>query len=220
MKILLVEDNDRLSDRLSEKLGKKYVVDRAATGSEARMLAQSLDYNLILLDLGLPDESGADVCRDIRRSKDVPIIILTGEFDTSTKVSLLESGADDFIVKPFDFKELTARIDAVSRRQSRPQLKKILTHKDLIVDTERQEVTRAGISVKLRKKEFQILEYLLLHKGRILTREMILSHAWGHDTTSWKGTIDVHVKHLRDKMDRPFNEAYIKTVYGLGYRIE
>jgi DNA-binding response OmpR family regulator len=220
MKILLVEDNDRLADRLSEKLGKKYVVDRAATGSEARVLVHTVDYSLILLDLGLPDESGIDVCTDIRRSKDTPIIILTGEFATDTKVDLLASGVDDFIVKPFDFKELTARIDAVSRRQSRPQLKKTLTHKDLVVDTERQEVTRDGVSIRLRKKEFQILEHLLLHKGRILTREMILSLAWGHDTTSWKGTVDVHIKHLRDKIDRPFEEAYIKTVYGLGYRIE
>lgn len=220
MKILLVEDNDRLADRLSEKLSKKYVVDRASTASEAHVLSSQVDYNLILLDLGLPDENGADVCRDIRRKKDVPIIILTGEFDTATKVSLLEIGADDFIVKPFDFKELTARIDAVSRRQSRPRLKKTLIHKGLIVNTERQEVSRDGIGIKLRKKEFQILEYLLLNKGRILTREMILSHAWGHDTTSWKGTVDVHIKHLRDKIDRSFDEKHIKTVYGLGYRIE
>ncbi len=220
MKILLVEDNDRLADRLSEKLGKKYVVDRAATASEAHMLSSKVDYNLILLDLGLPDENGADFCKEIRRQNNVPIIILTGEFDTATKVSLLEIGADDFIVKPFDYTELTARIDAVSRRQSRPHLKKTLVHKDLVVNTERQEVSRAGQEIKLRKKEFQILEYLLLNKGRILTREMILSHAWGHDTTSWKGTVDVHIKHLRDKIDRPFDEKYVKTVYGLGYRVE
>jgi len=220
MKILLIEDNDRLADRLSEKLGVHYVVDRASTGREALALLKSVDYNLILLDLGLPDASGLEVCREIRKQKETPIIVITGSFETATKVQLLENGADDFIVKPFAFTELKARVDAVSRRQERPQMKRTLIHKDLTVDTERHEVVRDGAPIKLRRKEFQILEYLLMHKGRILTREMILSHAWGHDTTSWKGTIDVHVKHLRDKVDRPFEEHYIKTIYGLGYRIE
>ncbi len=221
MKLLLVEDNERLVERIKQQLTKSYLVDVAMSGSEALEKIRTIDYTVILLDLGLPDMNGRDVCRMTRQLRvKTPILILTGEDDVTSRVQLLNYGADDYLAKPFDSEELRARIAALSRRAPLRQIKTSIRYKDLVIDVEQRKVYRAGTYIPLRRKEFDILEYLVANKGRVLTREMIINHAWDASKTSWNSTVDVHIKHLRDKIDRPFPTSLIKTAYGLGYRVD
>ena len=221
MKLLLVEDNPRLAERISYHLRKSYVLDTVATGQDALNKVMAVEYGVILLDLGLPDMSGLAVCEKLRSMHiDNPILVLTGNGDMSDRVKLLNAGADDYVTKPFNTDELRARIAAVGRRKSRGHTQSQIIYRDLIIDVARHTVTRAGTSVALRRKEFDILEYLVTNQGRIMTREMIMDHVWSAHTTSWTSTVDVHIKHLRDKIDRPFETAYIKTAYGLGYKVD
>jgi two-component system copper resistance phosphate regulon response regulator CusR len=133
---------------------------------------------------------------------------------------MLDLGADDYLCKPFDVQELRARIQALGRRRSKPKVSQVIRYQDLEIDTMTHTVIRNGNTIILRRKEFEILEYLANNQGRIVTRKMIMDHVWNADTKSWLNTVDVHIKHLRDKIDRPFEVAYIKTAYGLGYKLE
>jgi len=221
MKLLIVEDNVRLAERINERLKKIYTIDVVQTGKDALTKAKQIDFGVIILDIGLPDISGYEVCKTLREADiQTPILVLTGEDDMETRVKLLESGADDYMIKPFDVSELRARIGALSRRRSRQPLNPIITYKDLVIDTNQRKVHREGLPLILRRKEFDILEYLVSNSGRVLTREMILNHAWDADKVSWTSTVDVHIKHLRDKVDKPFATQIIKTAYGLGYRVD
>jgi DNA-binding response OmpR family regulator len=222
MKILLVEDNAHLLERVKKQLDKLYVVDIARTGHEAVEKGTYAGYGVILLDLGLPDISGLTVCKRLRdKGVETPILILTGMDDMTTRVDLLNHGADDYVTKPFDNRELKARVAALSRRSPlRYKKSPVITYKDLVIDPNKREVYRQGVGIPLRRKEFDILEYLVNNNGRVLTREMIINHAWDSNKTSWNSTVDVHIKHLRDKIDRPFNSSLIKTAYGLGYRVD
>lgn len=221
MKILIVEDNLRLVERMKYRLEKWYVIETASTGHEALTMASSHEFNAVLLDLGLPDMNGLEVCQRIREaSPDMPIIIITGVDEVVSKVQLLDAGADDYITKPFDAQELRARINALIRRRPRLPSLSILKAGDLIIDPSRRLVSRSGEPITLRRKEFDILEYLVINKGRVLTRDMIVSHAWTSTSSSWTGSVDVHVKHLRDKVDKPFSYPLIKTVYAVGYMID
>jgi DNA-binding response OmpR family regulator len=221
MKLLLIEDNPRLAERIAYHLRKAYVVDIVESGEDALEQIQHIEYGVILLDLGLPGMSGLEVCKNMRRLKvNNPILVLTGNGEMTTRVDLLNAGADDFVTKPFNTDELRARITAVGRRQMRTHVRSIITYRDLTMDIDRHAVSRLGVSINLRRKEFDILEYLVTNKGRIMTRSMIMDHVWSAHTNSWTSTVDVHIKHLRDKVDRPFEEAYIKTAYGLGYKID
>lgn len=221
MKLLVVEDNPRLAERIKHKLHKIHSIDIEDNGHAAIEKSKQVEYDVIILDLGLPDMSGQEVCRLLRLSGiTAPILILTAVDELDSKVRLLDIGADDYLTKPFDSNELRARIAALARRKSRHNPRKIISYLDLIIDIEQRKVSRAGIDIILRRKEFDILEYLISNSGRILTRDMIMNHAWDGDKLSWNSTIDVHIKHLRDKIDRPFNVAIIKTAYGLGYRVD
>jgi len=221
MKLLLIEDNQRLSERISYHLRKSYVVDIVESGEDALEKVKNIEYGVILLDLGLPGMSGLEVCKNIRRLKvDNPILVLTGNADITDRVALLNAGADDYVTKPFNTDELRARIAAVGRRQTRSHIRSIITYRELTMDIDQHKVSRAGAEITLRRKEFDILEYLITNKGRIMTRDMIMDHVWSSHTNSWTSTVDVHIKHLRDKVDKPFEDAYIKTAYGLGYKIE
>lgn len=221
MKILIIEDNSRLSDRIIHHLHKSYTFEICHNGEDALTRVGYENYGIILLDLGLPDINGLDICKELRKQGiHTPILILTGEDNVSTKVELLRSGADDYMTKPFDISELQARIQALSRRSTnQKKLRKILLHNELSLNPESREVTRNGNLITLRRKEFDILECLLVNKGQIMTRESIMSYAWDSTSNSWTSTIDVHIKHLRDKVDKPFVDKYIETVYGIGYRI-
>lgn len=221
MKLLLIEDNPRLAERISYHLRKTYVVDTVENGEDALDRIQHIEYGVILLDLGLPGMSGLEVCRNMRKLKfNNPILVLTGNGEMATRVDLLNAGADDFVTKPFNTEELRARIAAVGRRQNRTHIRSIITYRDLAMDIDQHAVSRSGVDIVLRRKEFDILEYLVTNKGRIMTRSMIMDHVWSANTNSWASTVDVHIKHLRDKVDRPFEDAYIKTAYGLGYKID
>lgn len=221
MKILLVEDNANLVDRVKRHLGKAYLIDVATNGEEALDKLDQVEYGTIVLDLGLPDMSGLEVCKQVRAKNIMtPILVLTGIDDMMTRVDLLDNGADDYVTKPFNRDELRARISALARRQPQRPKGPTLEIGDLIIDTEQRKVYRQGQYIPLRRKEFDILEYLANNKGRVLTREMIINHAWDSSKASWNSTVDVHIKHLRDKIDRPFKSPLIKTAYGLGYRVD
>lgn len=221
MKVLVIEDNPRLASRIKQQLQRWYIIETASSGDEGIRLASSHSFDLIMLDLGLPDVPGIDVCRSIRSlSKDVPILVVTGIDTTKSRVELLDTGADDYIAKPFDLSELRARINALTRRRVRSESDPTISVGDLTIEPSSRKVMRAGVNVSLRKKEFDILEYLAINAGRVLSREMIINHAWATNSTSWTGSVDVHIKQLRDKVDKPFDYPLIKTIYGVGYMIE
>lgn len=221
MKLLLVEDNHRLAERIKNQLSKLYLVDTIHTGRETLDKARQYDYSVIILDLGLPDMSGLDVCKQLRANNiTVPVLVLTGQDNMDKRIELLDCGADDYVTKPFNSRELRARIDTLARRTKLQYEKPTITFYDLVIDRSKRKVYRSGIHVPLRRKEFDILEYLVNNSGRVLTREMILNHAWDSNRSSWNSTVDVHIKHLRDKIDRPFSSSLIKTAYGLGYRVD
>lgn len=221
MKILVIEDNPRLAARIKDQLRRWYIVEVAHSGDQGLQLVAASPFDIILLDLGLPDAPGLSVCQEIRKlSQDIPILIVTGIDTVDSRVSLLENGADDYITKPFDLSELRARINALSRRRARNKNTPMIVLGDLIIDPARRLVTRAGRDIQLRRKEFDILEYLTLHPGRVMSRQNIINHAWASTSTSWIGSVDVHIKQLRDKIDKPFSYPLIKTSYGLGYMVD
>lgn len=220
MKILLIEDNERLAERIQYKLTKNFVIDIVHTGEAALTQVEIIDYGVIVLDIGLPDMSGRELCTKLRANYDIPIIALTGFQDIATRVEMLDLGVDDYLCKPFDIQELRARLHALARRRTKPKISQKLFYKELVIDTMTHEVKRNGQLLSLRRKEFEILEYLVSNQGRVVTRKMIMDHVWNADTQSWINTVDVHIKHLRDKVDKPFQIPYIKTAYGIGYKIE
>lgn len=221
MKILFIEDNRLLVDSVKKLLDGTYVFDFARTGQEGIEKARSVQYCVILLDLGLPDMNGFDVCRELREANVIaPILILSVQKDPDISVKLLNCGADDYLTKPFNSNVLKARIAALLRRGQELNDEKIIGVHDLTVNITRREVWRSGVCITLRRKEFDILEYLIINHGRALTRSMILDHVWESGTEGWNNTVDVHIKHLRDKIDRPFGRSLIKTAYGIGYMVD
>lgn len=221
MKILVIEDNARLAERIEYKLKGWFTIDIAKSGHEGLALAAKHSFDITLLDLGLPDMHGLEVCQRLRKIlPNIPILILTGVDDTLSKIDLLNNGADDYLTKPFDSHELRARINALLRRRERmPPSQKIVVD-DLTIDIAARTVQRGGVQINLRRKEFDILECLAKNKGRIVTREALVHHAWSSLTDKWAGSVDVHIKHLRDKVDKPFDYPLIKTSYAVGYIIK
>lgn len=221
MKLLLIEDNRSLADGLKKQLGKSFVVDAVRTAKDGLQRALAGNQDIIILDLSLPDKNGYDVCRAIRLAEvTTPILVLTGASDVATRVTLLNAGADDYLTKPFSIAELRARLGALLRRPPAAFAAETFTVSDLTIDPNRRRVERAGTKIDLRRKEFDILEYLIRNRGRPVTRSMILDHAWDGTKEAWNNTVDVHIKHLRDKIDRPFEAPLIKTAYGIGYMID
>lgn len=221
MKLLIIEDNPRLADRIKNLMRKHHLVEFATSGDEALSVVTTQIIDVIILDLGLPDMHGLEVCRKIRGlAITTPILVLTGVDNFSAKIDLLDAGADDYMTKPFDSGELNARVNALNRRRNREQLEESICVADLILNPSQRTVTRDGTLINLRRKEFDILEYLLRNQGRVLSRQMIINHAWTTATATWTGSVDVHIKQLRDKVDKPFQTKLIKTTYGVGYSIE
>lgn len=221
MKVLVIEDNVRLAERIKTMLGKMYIITLAHTGEDGLDFGLYDDFKLIVLDLGLPDITGLEVCKALRRQGvGSPILVLTATDDVLSRVQLLNAGADDYLTKPFNSAEFSARVAALVRRQSRALVDDTMLVHDLEVNTSSREVKRAGVPIRLRRKEFDILAYLVSNRGRAVSREMILNHAWHDGVQSWNNTVDVHIKHLRDKIDRPFKHPLIKTAYGIGYMID
>lgn len=221
MKVLLVEDDRETAATLKEELEKNYIVEPSFTGEEGEYQAEINEYDLIILDLGLPDKDGKEVCINIRKKdRQVPILVLTGEHDLDTKVSLLDLGADDYLTKPFSLSELQARIRALLRRRNYMLAPNLLSVDDLTLDLHKKIAKRGVKNILLRRKEFYLLEYLIRNAGRVVSRSMILDHVWESNCESLTNVVDVHIKYLRDQIDRPFDKQLIKTVHGLGYKIE
>ena len=222
MKLLLIEDDKETVATLKEGLGKDYILETSFTGEDGEYRAEIDEYDLIILDLGLPDKDGLEICRKVRKNGiKVPILVLTGEDDLNAKVSLLEAGADDYLTKPFTFSELKARIRALLRRQHYQTFASdILSIEDLTLDINKKIAKRGMRIISLRRKEFYLLEYLIRNAGTVLSRGMIMDHVWNSESDSLTNIVDVHIKYLRDQIDRPFDKKLIKTVHGLGYKIE
>jgi two-component system copper resistance phosphate regulon response regulator CusR len=220
MRILVVEDEKRIADFLSRGLqGAGYAVDTASTGGGALDCIHSTDYDLVVLDLMLPDMDGLQVMEKIRNRKlGPPVLILSARGALDDRVKGLELGADDYLVKPFAFVELLARVRALLRRgQPAPEKLQVA---DLALDCIRRKVTRAGESIELAPKEFGILEYMMRNKGRPLSRTMIVEHVWDMDYDGLTNIVDVYIRHLRSKIDDRFQQKLIQTVRGIGYMIE
>ena len=224
-RILVVDDEPSVTDLLAYNLHKAhYEVFIAADGSEALRLASESKPDLILLDLMIPEVDGLDVCRELRRTSNVPVIMITARGEEIDRVLGLEIGADDYVTKPFSMRELMARIKAVLRRAQNENMETstiIIGAGNLSMDTERRVVTVSDIPVELTRLEFDLLHRLLINPGRVLTRERLLEQAWGYDYVGDTRAVDSAVKRLRAKLRATSPEAdCIESVRGLGYRIK
>jgi len=219
MRILLVEDDSSLADSLVALLEEHYAISAAKNLKTARKLLATYTYELIILDLTLPDGNGRELCREIRiKNHTQPILILTGNPDAENAVVLLNLGADDYLRKPFRVEELMARVSALIRR-AYPTAQNSLRVADLVLNPHTHIAMRQNKELQLRPKEFAVLECLMRHAGDALTRDMILRYAWDGAEDPFPNTVDVHIKHLRDQVDRPFDTPLIHTVLGIGYTL-
>ena len=218
MYILIVEDEKKVAGFIKQGLQEeRYTVDVAYDGEEALLLAEMNSYDLIVLDIMLPKKDGMEVLKDLRaQGLSIPILVLTAKDTLEDKVQGLDSGADDYITKPFAFAELLARIRALLRR-GKPTNETSLTAADLMLDTATHKVQRAGKPIDLTSKEYALLEYFLRNKGQVLTRTLINEHVWGYRFDTGTNIVDVYVNYLRSKIDRGFDKKLIHTVRGVGY---
>ena len=222
MRILVVEDEHRIANSIKKGLEQeRYAVDVAYTGTDGYDLASTEDYDLILLDIMLPEMNGIEICKELRKNKiHIPILMLTAKGQTEDKVVGLDAGADDYMTKPFSFDELLARVRALTRRKG-TIVNTNLSVEDLVLDKKLFSVKRDGQEIKLSSKEFSLLEYLLANKKTIVTKDQIITHVWDYDADILPNTIEVYIKNLRNKIDKPFNnkKPLINTVRGFGYKI-
>lgn len=221
MRVLLVEDERTISTYVRRGLEEAgYAVDQAFTGPEALHWAVVAEYDLVVLDIMLPGMDGLAVCRDMRaRGLRSGILILTARDGVDDRVVGLDSGADDYLVKPFAMKELLARLRALSRRGTEAPRCPVLTVADLALDPATRQVTRGDTKIPLSAREFAILEYLLRNEGLVLTRAMITEHVWDYDVFHQSNAVDVYIRNLRRKVDDAFEPKLIQTVRGVGYRL-
>ncbi len=218
-RILLVEDEEKLARMVEMELRYEgYEVTKAFDGRTGLEQALSGKHDLVLLDIMLPQLSGMEVLRRLRRESDLPVIMLTARDSVVDKVSGLDSGADDYITKPFAIEELLARIRAALRKGGSAK-GTLLCAGEVVMDVERHAVTVKGQSVELTKKEFDLLRHLLENKGRVLTREALLDSVWGFDFVGETNSVDVYIRFLRSKIDEAFGIKLIHTVRGVGYVI-
>jgi len=223
MHILVVEDERRLAHLLRRVLlEERHTVDVAGDGEQGLDLATSGTYDLVVLDLMLPGRDGLEICREMRAADvTAPVLMLTARGAVEDRVAGLNAGADDYLVKPFAMEELLARVNALLRRRGRdldavPELKV----GDLTLDLVRHEARRGARAIELTAKEFALLEYLMRHPGQVLTRTQITDHVWRYDLEALSNVVDIYIHYLRDKIDRGFPHPLIKTVRGVGYKIE
>ena len=221
MRLLVVEDNLRLCKALKLSLEESgYVVDTALDGEEGQELAELTAYDAIILDIMLPKRDGLEVCHNLRlQHLRIPIILLTARDAVEERVKGLDSGADDYMVKPFSLEELEARLRALLRRDA-PDKTGLLTAGDLELDPATHHTRRAGKAIELTSKEFALLEYMLRNPNWLITREMAERHVWDYGGASASNLVDVYIRRLRRKLDDPFEEKLIETVRGFGYRLK
>ena len=215
----MVEDEPDLLAGLARALRKQgYAVDTAADGEDRLHKAQSTDYDAIVLDVMLPRLDGWEVLTRLRKTKATPVLMLTARDHSADRVRGLDTGADDYLVKPFELKELLARLRALTRRAHDVPKSPVLKAADLCLDPRTLQVTRAGQLIDLTTKEYAVLECLMRAHGAILTREIIADHVWSYDVAHGSNVIDVYIRTLRRKIDDPFAQKLIHTVRGTGYR--
>lgn len=223
MKVLVVEDEHKIAQFIKTGLSlETWTIDLAFDGEEGLDLALTENYDVIILDLMLPKISGLDFLKQLRSSKNhVPVLILTAKGEVDDKVECLNAGADDYLVKPFVFSELVARIRALSRRPQ-SQIDKILKYDNLVLDTIKHKVTRGGKVIRLSKTEYSLLEYLLKNKTQIKSKDEIIQNIWSYDDDILPNTVEVYVNYLRQKIDKSFTNfpPLIHTVRGYGYKID
>lgn len=221
MRILIVEDNQRLNHSLKQSLAEDgYAVDTAFTGPDGEELAGLAPYDAVVLDIMLPGKNGMDVCRDLRRKKiNTPILMLTARDTVDDRVAGLDSGADDYLVKPFALSELRARLRALLRRDSADRSAR-LAIADLVLDPATHRVERAGLEIDLTAKEFALLEYFMRNPNRVITREMAETHIWNYDFDGSSNVVDVYIRRLRQKLERdPNNPQLLQVERGVGYKL-
>ncbi|GHO93881.1 DNA-binding response regulator [Reticulibacter mediterranei] len=223
MRILVVEDERRLATLLRRVLlEERHTVDLALDGEKGLLLATSGTYDMVILDVMLPDVDGIEICHQMRNQGVMsPVLMLTARGAVEDRVRGLNSGADDYLTKPFAMEELLARINALLRRRDRPlEMETQLCVGDLKLDLVRHEAQRAGHIIELTAKEFALLEYLMRHPGQVLTRTQIIDAVWSYDSEALSNVVDIYIHYLRDKIDRGFSRSLIKTVRSVGYKIE
>jgi two-component system copper resistance phosphate regulon response regulator CusR len=220
MRLLLIEDERKVADFVARGLrAERFAVDVAYDGPSGWEMAANADYDLIILDLMLPGLNGTELLRRLRnKGKNAAVLVLTARDGTTDKVQNFEAGADDYLTKPFAFAELKVRVMALLRRQPANRTH-VLRVGDLEVDRLGQQVRRAGKRIDLTAKEYALLEYLVSHAGRVLSRTMIIEHVWDQSFEGLTNIVDVYVRHLRSKVDDPFPTKLIRTVRGVGYQV-
>lgn len=221
MRVLVVEDDERVARLIERALERQgHAVDIATSGEEAIWFASERPFDVIVLDVVIPSPDGIEVTRRLRHAEDwTPILLLTGKTDVKDRVRGLDAGADDYLPKPFSVEELTARIRALNRRKPRERPPELLVG-DLRLDPATREVERKGQEIDLTPKEFVLLEFLMRHAGESLTRERILEGCWDFAQEGGSNVVDVYIRYLREKIDRPFDRESIQTVRGVGYRLD
>jgi DNA-binding response OmpR family regulator len=221
VKILVVEDDRTVGHYVKRGLEEaQYVADWAMDGSAALEMLQATSYDLVVLDLRLPGLTGLEVLRTARdRGLSIPILVLTAQDGVEYKVDALRSGADDYVTKPFAFEELLARIEALSRRP-RQLSARLLSVADLELDLDAREVRRAGNTIELTPKEYTVLEYLMRHPGRVMSRTLITEYAWDYHFDPGTNIVDVVINRLRKKIDAGYPQKLVHTVRGVGYVVK
>ena len=220
MRILVVEDEKGLAHLIRRGLTEEgYAVDVAYDGEEGESFAESVPYDLIVLDIVLPRKDGFQVCSNLRnKGIKVRVLMLTGRDSVADRVKGLDTGADDYLIKPFQFEELTARIRALLRREI-ANASPVIQVGDITLNTATREVKRRGRAIDLNNKEYAILEYLMRNVNMVITRQMIEDHVWNFSLESSSNLVDVYIRRLRSKLDNPGEESLIETVRGAGYRL-
>ncbi len=221
MKALIIEDDPSVAKIVMINLrNERFDCDHALDGAAGLRMAVANNYDVIILDLMLPNRSGDEICKQLRNANfNTVIIALTALSDLNTKIKMFNLGVDDYMVKPFEFQELFARIRSSLKKQ-KIDLGNILTYDDIKLDLKKHEVERRGSKIELREKEIKILEYLMRHPEQVLTREMILNYVWGPSVERFTNVVDVHVHNLRDKIDKPFGTKILRTVNNVGYKLK
>jgi two-component system copper resistance phosphate regulon response regulator CusR len=218
MKILVIEDDPTVGQFVKRGLEEqRWTVDLSENGNDGETLAMTGDYDLVILDMRLPGKSGMEVLHDLRtRNFQRPVLVLTAQDAVDAKVSTLRAGADDYVTKPFAFEELLARVEALARRP-RAMAAPVIQVADLTLDVDTREVRRGDTQIELTPKEYTVLEYLMRHHGRVMSRTLITEYAWGYHFDPGTNIVDVVINHLRKKIDADHDQKLISTVRGVGY---